>query len=185
MKIPYNQRLQPPLPPKDLGKVMSGKISGKELEEKHQKSCTKSNPMSRSTKDKNFSARTSIEKSFENTFVTSSKNKYVVHEKDENADNTEPRVDLPKSNQPTYVSIRKSSNAEAVTDPKEAVSKTNKPIYVSIRRSSKVKENIIEENDEPSIDDIVKVVKESKILQNKENREELLLIITNFLKFKC
>ena len=117
--------------------------------------------------------------------MTSSKNKYVVHEKDENADNTEPRVDLPKSNQPTYVSIRKSSNAAAVTDPKEAVSKTNKPIYVSIRRSSKVKENIIEEDDEPSIDDIVKVVKESKILQNKENREELLLIITNFLKFKC
>ena len=117
--------------------------------------------------------------------MTSSKNKYVVHEKDEDDDRNEPRVDLPKSNQPTYVSIRKSSNAEALTDPKETVSKTNKPIYVSIRRSSKVKENIIEEDDKPSIDDIVKVVKESKILQNKENREELLLIITNFLKFKC
>ena len=117
--------------------------------------------------------------------MTSSKDKYVVHEKDENADNTEPRVDLPKSNQPTYVSIRKSSNAEAVTDPKEAVSKTNKPIYVSIRRSSRVKENIIEENDEPSIEYIVKVVKASKILENKENREELLVIINKFLKFKC
>ena len=33
MKLPYNQRLQPPLPPKDLENVMFGKISGKELEE--------------------------------------------------------------------------------------------------------------------------------------------------------
>ena len=75
--------------------------------EKHQKSCTKSNPMSRSTKDKNFLARASTEKSFENTSVTSSKNKNVVHEKDENADNIEPR-----SSHPTYVSMKKISNAD-------------------------------------------------------------------------
>ena len=49
------------------------------------------------------------------------------------------------------------------------------------KRSSRVKENIIEEEDEPSIDDIVRVVKGSKIQENKENREELLLIITNQL----
>ena len=52
--------------------------------------------MSRSTKDKNLSARAYIEKSFENPFVTSSNNEYVVHDKDENIeDNFEPRVDLP------------------------------------------------------------------------------------------
>jgi hypothetical protein len=49
-----------------------------------------------------------MEKSFANTFVTSSMNKYIVHEYDENAKNIEPRVNLPKSSLPTYVSIRKS-----------------------------------------------------------------------------
>ena len=33
MKLPYNQRLHPPLPPKNLGKLMTGQLSGKELEE--------------------------------------------------------------------------------------------------------------------------------------------------------
>merc|ERR1719244_2491918 len=99
MRLPHHQRQQPPLPPKYLSQVLSGKISEKELEEfnscavqewnrvtlaeckhckrtfqpssleKHKKSCTKSNPMSRSTKEKNFSARASLEKSFENTFL--------------------------------------------------------------------------------------------------------------------
>ena len=139
--------------------------------------------MSRSTKDKNFSARTS----FENTFVTSSKNKYVVQEKDEgskNADMMEPKEDLPKSNQPTYVSIRKSSNVEEVAEQKDTIPKTIKPIYVSIRRSSKVKVEAFKRDDGTSIDEIIEVVKGSKILENKENREELLLVINNFLKFK-
>ena len=41
------------------------------------------------------------------------------------------------------------------------------------------------EDDEPTIGDIVKVIKERQILESKENLEKLLLIITNFIKFKC
>ena len=138
--------------------------------------------MSRSTKDKNYSARTSIEKSFENTFLTPKKNKYIVQEKSSNAT---PKPDLPKSNQPTYVSIRRSSNAGlTVTDKEEAAPKVSKPIYVSIRRSSKVKEELLKSDEKPSIDEIVKIIKGSKILEIKENREELLSIINNFLKYK-
>ena len=33
MKLPQNQRLPPPLAPKDLAKVLSGQLKGKELEE--------------------------------------------------------------------------------------------------------------------------------------------------------
>ena len=138
--------------------------------------------MSRSTKDKNFSARTSMEKSFENTFLTPKKNKYIVPEKSSNAT---AKPDLPKSNQPTYVFIRRSSNAGLkVTDKEEAAPKASKPIYVSIRKSSKVKEELFRSDQKPSIDEMVKLIKGSKILENRENREELLFNINNFLKYK-
>ena len=122
--------------------------------------------MSRSTKEKNYSARTSIEKSFENTFLTPKKNKYIVQEKSTNAS---PKPDLPKSKE---------------TNEEEAAPKASKPIYVSIRRSSKVKEELLKSDEKPSIDEIVKIIKGSKILEIKENREELLSIINNFFKYK-
>ena len=145
--------------------------------------------MTRSTKEKNFSARASLEKSFENTFLTPKKNKYIVQEKNKTAD-------LPKSTQPTYVSVRSNTNDEKKnskekeyntkpTQPiSETVPKTNKPIYVSIRRSSKPKVELVKKDDKPSIEDIINILKESKILDVKENREELLLLINNFIEFK-
>ena len=77
--------------------------------EKHQKSCTKANPSGRSTKEKNFTARASIE----NTLATSNKKKYLVMEDDEGSKSIErPKTALSKSSQPIYVSIKRSSKAD-------------------------------------------------------------------------
>ena len=172
--------------------------------EKHQKSCTKATPMNRSTKEKNFSARASIEKDETDKKkeigknndktplikVASNKEKYVVkdkytvkgkHEadkKDEDGKNND-KTHLPKSNQPIYLSIRRSSKVKEETE--ADIPRSNHPIYLSIRKG---KDEADKSDDGTSIDEIVKVIKESKILQDKGNREELLVIIKNFLKFK-
>ena len=166
--------------------------------------------MTRSTKEKNVSARTSLEKSFENTFLTPTKNKYIVQEKNiagdkkrdlpkstqptfvtvrknSSVDVNEPKKksDLPKSTQPTYVSVRRKSTVDQKeSEEAEVVNTTYKPIQMSIRRKSKVKDELLRENDKPSIEDVVQVITESRILEIRENREELLSIINNFLKFK-
>ena len=54
----------------------------------HQKSCTATNPSSRSVKEKNFSARSSIE----NALGVSKKSKYIVEEEE----NTDQEKSLPK-----------------------------------------------------------------------------------------
>ena len=59
--------------------------------------------------------------------------------------------------------------------------KSNQPIYVSIRRSAKAKEEV---DDSASVDEIVETIKGSKLLKEKKNRQELFRIINNFLKFK-
>ena len=64
---------------------------------------------------------------------------------------------------------------------KSELPKSNQPIYVSIRRSTKTKEDV---HDSASVDEIVETIKRSKMLKEKKNREELLRIINNFLKFK-
>jgi hypothetical protein len=115
--------------------------------------------MSRSTKDKNDEARTKIEQNS----LTLNDNERVVNDKLFN--------DHP----------RKSNKSTEKRDSKSELPKSNQPIYLSIRRSAKVREEV---DNSASVEAIVEKIKGSKILKDKKNRKELLEIIKNFLKFK-
>ena len=77
--------------------------------------------------------------------------------------------------------LGKSNKSSEKTTLKSELPKSNQPIYVSIRRSAKAKEDV---DDSASVDEIVETIKGSKMLKEKKNREEPLRIINTFLKFK-
>ena len=115
--------------------------------------------MSRSTKDKNDVARTKIEQNS----LTLNDNESVVNDK------------------LTTNHTKKSNKSTENRNSKSELPKSNQPIYLSIKRSAKVREEV---DDSASLEAIVEKIKGSKILEDKKNREELLGIINNFLKFK-
>ena len=109
------------------------------------------------------------------------------------AKNAEAKLHLPKCTIPTYVSIRSFnnnhqeilSNSNKLRHVQEDVkSKKNNPIYVSVRRSAAIEEELIKENGNSSLEEIGKVIEGNLLLEKQENRKELLLIITHFLKQK-
>ena len=61
---------------------------------------------------------------------------------------------------------------------KSELPKSNQPINVSIRRSTKAKEDV---DDSASVDEIVETIKGSKMLKEKKNREEILRIHNQYL----
>ena len=74
--------------------------------------------------------------------------------------------------------LGKSNKCSEKNTLKSELPKSNQPIYVSIRRSAKAKEDV---DDSVSVDEIVETIKGSKMLKEKKNREEILRIHNQYL----